>query len=68
MGLFEEYERLRNRSEEELMETLDVLTKEQQDSGEMTNTRMEEIYEMLAPMLTDKQRRKMQEVIERLKQ
>lgn len=68
MGLFEEYERLRNRSEAELMETLDVLTKEQQDSGEMTNTRMEEIYEMLAPMLTDKQRRKMQEVIERLKQ
>lgn len=67
MELFDEYERLRNRSEAELMETLSTLTREQQDSGEMTNTRMEEIYGMLAPMLTEKQRRKMQEVIERLK-
>lgn len=68
MDIFTQYEMLQNKNEQELMETLSELTKEQRANGEMNNLRMEEIYELLAPMLSEKQRRKMQQVIERLKE
>lgn len=68
MDIFTQYEMLQNKNEQELMDTLSELTKEQRKTGEMNNLRMEEIYELLAPMLSEKQRRKMQQVIERLKE
>jgi len=54
----------RGKSREELM---DMLSREYRGQGEQGGTKMEEIYEMLHPMLTPEQRRKMREVIGRLK-
>ena len=55
------------RTEEELMVELGRMTREQQAAGEMSETRMEEIYRLLAPMLTEKQKDKFRQVIARLK-
>ena len=65
--LLQLYGSLKGKSRDELMRTLTVMTAEQQQTGEMNNTKMEEIYRMLAPMLTEQQRQKMCEVIRRLK-
>lgn len=65
--LFALYSSLKGKNKDELMQTLAVMTAEQQQKGEMNNTKMEEIYSMLAPMLTEQQRQKMCEVIRRLK-
>ena len=56
-----------NSGEDALMEELKRMTREQEQSGEMSTTRMEEIYQTLSPFLTEKQREKMREVIRRLK-
>ena len=53
--------------EDALMDELKRMTKEQEQTGEMSPTRMEEIYQTLSPFLTEKQREKMREVIRRLK-
>ena len=53
--------------EDALMDELKRMTKEQEQAGEMSPTRMEEIYQTLSPFLTDRQREKMREVIRRLK-
>jgi hypothetical protein len=53
--------------EDALMDELKRMTKEQEQTGEMSPTRMEEIYATLSPFLTEKQREKMWEVIRRLK-
>ena len=53
--------------EDALMDELKRMTKEQEQTGEMSPTRMEEIYQTLSPFLTDRQREKMREVIRRLK-
>ena len=53
--------------EDALMDELKRMTKEQEQTGEMSPTRMEEIYATLSPFLTEKQREKMREVIRRLK-
>lgn len=66
MDLNEQYEAYRNRSGDELWETLLSLTAEQKRSGEMSSGKMEEIYAMLSPMLSDAQRRRMREIIDRL--
>ena len=50
------------------MDELKRMTKEQEQSGEMSPTRMEEIYRTLSPFLTEHQREKMREVIRRLKE
>ena len=50
------------------MDELKRMTKEQEQAGEMSPTRMEEIYQTLSPFLTEKQREKMREVIRRLKE
>ena len=50
------------------MDELRRMTKEQEQAGEMSPTRMEEIYATLSPFLTEKQREKMREVIRRLKE
>ena len=55
-------------SEDALMEELKRMTREQEQAGEMSSTRMEEIYATLSPFLTEKQREKMREVIRRLKE
>ena len=57
-----------NSGEEALMDELKRMTKEQEQSGEMSPTRMEEIYATLFPFLTENQREKMREVIRRLKE
>ena len=44
------------------------MTKEQEQAGEMSPTRMEEIYSTLSPFLSERQREKMREVIRRLKE
>ncbi len=57
-----------NNGEDALMDELKRMTKEQEQAGEMSPTRMEEIYQTLSPFLTDRQREKMREVIRRLKE
>ncbi len=57
-----------NSGEDALMDELKRMTKEQEQAGEMSSTRMEEIYQTLSPFLTDRQREKMREVIRRLKE
>lgn len=55
-------------TEGELMEELKRMTRAQEQTGEMSTTRMEEIYNTLWPFLNEAQRQKMQEVIRRLKE
>ena len=57
-----------NSGEDALMDELKRMTKEQEQRGEMSPTRMEEIYSTLSPFLTEHQREKMREVIQRLKE
>ena len=57
-----------NSGEDALMDELKRMTKEQEQAGQMSPTRMEEIYQTLSPFLTDRQREKMREVIRRLKE
>ena len=57
-----------NSGEDALMDELKRMTKEQEQAGEMSLTRMEEIYQTLSPFLTDRQREKMRDVIRRLKE
>ena len=66
MNINEQYETYRNKSGEELMETLLRLTAEQKQAGEMSEGKMEEIYRMLAPMLSESQKSRMREIIARL--
>ena len=55
-------------NEDALMEELKRMTREQEQAGEMSPTRMEEIYSTLSPFLSESQREKMREVIRRLKE
>ena len=57
-----------NSGEDALLDELKRMTKEQEQAGQMSPTRMEEIYQTLSPFLTDRQREKMREVIRRLKE
>lgn len=66
MNINEQYESYRNKSSDELMETLMKLTAEQKQSGEMNEGKMEEIYRMLSPMLSESQKVRMREIIARL--
>lgn len=66
MNINEQYETYRNKSGDELMETLIRLTAEQKQTGEMSEGKMEEIYRMLAPMLSENQKARMREIIARL--
>ena len=56
-----------NSTEEALMAELTRMTREQEQAGEMSPTRMEEIYSTLSPFLSERQREKMREAIRRLK-
>ncbi|MDD3401529.1 MAG: hypothetical protein PHT58_07905 [Eubacteriales bacterium] len=68
MDIRDIYQSNQGKSEDELMSELETMTREQRASGEMDNSKMEEIYEMLYPMLSESQRAKMREVIRRLKE
>ena len=57
-----------NSGEDALMDELKRMTREQEQAGEMSPTRMEEIYSTLSPFLSEAQREKMREVIRRLKE
>ena len=56
-----------NSGEDALMDELKRMTREREQRGEMSTTRMEEIYDTLSPFLSENQREKMREVIRRLK-
>lgn len=66
MDLNEQYKAYRSQTSDELMETLVRLTAEQKQAGEMSESKMEEIYRMLSPMLSETQRARMREIIARL--
>ena len=66
MNLNDQYESYRNQTGDELMATLLKLTADQKQSGELSESKMEEIYRMLAPMLSERQRARMREIIDRL--
>lgn len=66
MNLNDQYDAYRNQTSAELMETLLKLTAEQKQTGEMSASKMEEIYVMLSPMLSEAQRSRMREIITRL--
>lgn len=66
MNINEQYEAYRNKTGDELMETLLKLTAEQKRTGEMSESKMEEIYRMLSPMLSESQKARMREIIDRL--
>lgn len=66
MNINEQYETYRNKPRDELMETLIRMTAEQKQTGEMSEGKMEEIYRMLAPMLSESQKARMREIITRL--
>jgi hypothetical protein len=66
MDLNKQYETYRNQTSDELMETLLKLTAEQKQAGEMSESKMEEIYRMLSPMLSESQKARMREIIRRL--
>ena len=66
MNLNDQYESYRGKSGDELMQTLLKLTAEQKQTGEMSESKMEEIYRMLAPMLSERQKARMREIIDRL--
>ena len=66
MNINEQCESYRNKTSDELMETLLRLTAEQKQTGEMTEGKMEEIYRMLSPMLSESQKARMREIIARL--
>ena len=57
-----------NSGEDALLDELKRMTREQEQAGEMSPTRMEEIYATLSPFLSEAQREKMREVIRRLKE
>ncbi|MDO4564518.1 MAG: hypothetical protein Q4C04_02745 [Clostridia bacterium] len=67
MNIQDFYDMQSQKDQSELMETLEEMTREQKASGDLNNSKMEEIYEMLSPMLSETQREKMREVIKRLK-
>ncbi len=66
MNLNDQYESYRGKTSDELMETLLKLTAEQKQTGEISESKMEEIYRMLAPMLSERQKAHMREIIDRL--
>ena len=66
MDINQQYEAYRNQTSDELMETLLKLTAEQKQTGDMSEGKMEEIYAMLSPMLSESQRKRMREIIIRL--
>lgn len=66
MDLNQEYETYRNQTGDELFETLLRLTAEQKQTGEMSEGKMEEIYRMVSPMLSESQKARMREIIARL--
>ncbi len=57
-----------NSGADALLDELKRMTREQEQAGEMSPTRMEEIYSTLSPFLSEAQREKMREVIRRLKE
>ena len=66
MNLNEQYEAYRSQSSDELMETLQKLTAAQKQSGELNPSKLEEIYLLLSPMLSESQRARMREILARL--
>ena len=59
---------LKGKSQSELFDALKSATAEERAAGNLDNTRMDGIYEMLSPVLTESQREKMRQVLARLKE
>lgn len=66
MNLNEQYEAYKHQTSDELMDTLMQMTAAQKQSGELSASKMEEIYLLLSPMLSEAQRARMREIITRL--
>ena len=64
----EAMEKLNGKSKSELFDALAQATREEREAGTMDNTRMDEIYEKLSPMLSESQRARMREILARLKE
>ena len=60
-------EQLSGKDEASLMGELRDLTQSQRQTGELNDSKLDEIYAMLAPALTQAQKKKMEQVIARLK-
>ena len=63
----DDYEYYRRQSKPDLLKALAAITEEQKRNGELNSTQMEETYRMLAPMLSDGQRRTLRALIDELK-
>ena len=61
-------EAYQGQSDEELLNTLAEITDVERKEGRLNNTKLDEIYEMLYPYLTEKQRARMEQVLARLKE
>ena len=61
-------EELSGRSEEELFDALREETKKERAEGNLDNTKLDEIYALLSPMLSDAQCARMEHVLSRLKE
>ncbi|HPF54893.1 MAG TPA: hypothetical protein PLM48_09705 [Clostridia bacterium] len=57
----------RDSSERELIRKLEGMTREQLATGELTDGKMDEIYELIGPMLTPKQAKRMKEIADKLR-
>ena len=66
--LTEAVEQLKGKSRSELFDALQSATEAERAAGNLDNTRMDEIYEKLSPMLSEAQREKMRQVLSRLKE
>jgi len=65
--LTDDYEYYKTKSKQELTRTLAAMTAEQKANGELTDAQMEETYQMLAPLLSDGQRRELRTLLDQLK-
>ena len=65
--LTDDYAYYKTKSRWELTEALAAMTAQQKASGELTDAQMEETYRMLAPLLSDGQRRELRSLLDQLK-
>ena len=64
--LQDDYEYYRKRSKPELLEALVQLTDQQKRNGELDAASMRQAYDLLAPMLSDAQRRQLFAILQQL--
>ena len=58
---------LAGKSEGELMDALKTVTAQERAAGQLSNEQMDEVYNTIAPLLSDSQRQKMERIFAQLK-